>query len=282
MLRSLILLLIALNAAYFAWSQGHLAQFGWKPAPVSEPHRVAQQIKPEGLRLLPPDETKKLIAENDAINADKGYMTVKDAKFAAAEGAPTGTALACLVSGVLDEAQSMGVLAALGGQVPADSWRIDATPQPARWILYMGKFESMDLANRKRGELRALNVPTEALRNPAMEPGVSLGGHDNQIAANAALAKLATRGVRTARVVQERTEQRGFTLHVPQADEATRAKLEGLKALLGDKGLQPCPAPAMASSAASAAASAAVIPAVTPAVAQPVSAPLKSAPRTAP
>jgi hypothetical protein len=93
---------------------------------------------------------------------------------------------------------------------------------------------------RKRGELRALNVNSEALKNPSLEPGLSLGGHDTQAAATAALNQLAQRGVRTARVMQERPEVRGYLLQIPQADDSMRTVLDTLKPFLGGKSLQNC------------------------------------------
>src|SRR4051794_28013849 len=59
MLRLLVLLLLLANAGFFAWSQGLLAPVGFAPAQQSEPQRVAQQIKPEAVRVLPGDEAKR-------------------------------------------------------------------------------------------------------------------------------------------------------------------------------------------------------------------------------
>jgi len=49
-----VLLLILANLGYFAWSRGELAIFGIEPARFSEsePQRVAQQIRPQLLKIL--------------------------------------------------------------------------------------------------------------------------------------------------------------------------------------------------------------------------------------
>jgi hypothetical protein len=52
MLRLLVLILILANGAYFAWSEGLLRAYGFAPAQQREPQRLAQQIKPEALRVL--------------------------------------------------------------------------------------------------------------------------------------------------------------------------------------------------------------------------------------
>ena len=48
------------------------------------------------------------------------------------------------------------------------------------------------------------------------------------------------RGVRTARVAQERPEVRGQSLKLPLVDEALRPRLEELKPLLNGKPLRSC------------------------------------------
>lgn len=60
MLRSLVLALLLANAGYFAWTRGLLADYGFAPAAQSEPQRLTQQIRPEAMRLLSPDEARQL------------------------------------------------------------------------------------------------------------------------------------------------------------------------------------------------------------------------------
>jgi hypothetical protein len=60
MLRLIVLLLLLANGAYFSYAHGLLAAWGVAPVQQSEPQRVAQQIRPEALRILGPDEVKRL------------------------------------------------------------------------------------------------------------------------------------------------------------------------------------------------------------------------------
>jgi hypothetical protein len=53
MLRIFVLVLVLLNSAYFAWSQGWLLGLGYGPTQQREPQRLSQQIHPEALRLVP-------------------------------------------------------------------------------------------------------------------------------------------------------------------------------------------------------------------------------------
>jgi hypothetical protein len=182
MLRLAVLVLVLANGLYFAWSQGLLQTFGVAPTQQSEPQRLSQQIRPEALRLLNADEARRV--ESAAAPAARGPE--------------------CLQAGLFDERQATAVRQTLEPLLPAGSWSLEAAVEPARWIIYMGKYLTPDAVNKKKAELRQLGVSFEGLSSAALEPGLSLGGFTSQAAAQQQLDRLAQRGVRTARVVQER------------------------------------------------------------------------------
>jgi hypothetical protein len=218
MLRLALLALLLANAAYFAWSQRLLAPWGIAPAQQSEPHRLTQQIKPQTLTVLPREEAMRIEANGAGINGKPGE---------------------CLQAGVFDEAQVPALRQALEAW-PAGSWGLEPSVEPARWIVYMGKYLTAENVARKKGELRQIGISFEALSNPSLEPGLSLGGYASQAAAEQQLEVLSERGVRTAKVVQERQELRGQLLKLPAVDESLRFRLEALKPALGGKNLRPC------------------------------------------
>ena len=222
MLRSLVLLLVLLNGAYFAWSQGFLLGYGFGPLERSESQRLEQQIQPQAITLLDAEAARRL-----------------EGQWAASAAASGRT---CWRAGPFDEAQAQVLRRALESLLPQGSWLLEPALLPGRWIVYMGRYETAEAVIKKRSELRFLNVPTEPLRNPALEPGLSLGGFETQAQAGAALGELAQRGVRTARVVQERAEPRGQQLRLPQADDALRAQFDSVRPTLSGRILQPCPA----------------------------------------
>lgn len=215
MLRLAVLVLILANAAYFAWSQHLLAPWGLAPAQQSEPQRLAQQIKPEAVRILSAEEARRL-----------------DTAAPPARGE-------CLQAGPLDDAQAAALKQALQSW-PSGSWSMEPVVEPPRWIVYMGKYPGADSVARKKAELRQLGVSFEPLANADLEPGVSLGGHASEAEANRQREVLAERGVRSARVVQERAEMRGQMLKLPALDDSLRARLDDLKAGLGAKSLRAC------------------------------------------
>lgn len=218
MLRFIVLALVLANSLYFAWSQGLLLSLGFAPVQQTEPQRLGQQIRPEALRLLTAQELSS-------------FEPVPRVAWKPTE---------CLQAGMFDEAQSALLRRTLEAALPAGSWVLDAAVEPARWIVYMGKFASAEALAKKRSELALLNLRFEPLTNPALELGLSLGGFETQAAANAALEALSQRGVRTARVVQERAEVQGTVLRMAVADDELRARLEALKPALAGKVLSPC------------------------------------------
>ncbi|MGH6641040.1 MAG: SPOR domain-containing protein [Polaromonas sp.] len=220
MLRLLVLALLLANAGYFAWTQGLLADYGFAPASQSEPQRLAQQIRPEAMRLLTASEARQLES--------------------AAPLATVASAAECLQAGLFSEEQANALRPRLQSSLPAGSWSLESSVAPGRWIVYMGKYADDEALAKKRSELRQRGVSFEPLINPALGPGLSLGHFSSQADAESELAKAATRGVRTARVVLERPEARGQLLKLAAADASLKARLEALKPQLEGKALQAC------------------------------------------
>lgn len=214
MLRLLVLLLLLANAAYYAWSQNLLAPMGLAPEQQSEPQRLAQQIRPEAIRILPGDEARQI-------------------EVAAAK-VPE-----CLQAGLFTDAQADSLKDVLA-EWPPGSWSIDPGTEPPHWIVYMGKLPDAAALDKKKAELRAMNVSFEPLANASLEPGLSLGGYPTEAAAKQQLEALTQKGVRTAKVVQERPEATGQVLKLPAVDDALRAKLGDLKSALAGKPLKTC------------------------------------------
>jgi len=53
MLRTIVLILLLANLAFFAWAQGWLRVLGTGPSQQAEPYRMSQQVRPEALRVAP-------------------------------------------------------------------------------------------------------------------------------------------------------------------------------------------------------------------------------------
>lgn len=215
MLRLLVLLLVLANAAYFAWARNLLAPIGLMPVQQSEPQRVAQQVRPEAVRVIPTDEARRI------------------------ESAPAPKPPECLQAGLFTDAEADALKSALEGW-PSGSWSIEPATEPARWIVYMGKYTDPAAMEKKKAELRAMNVAFEPLSNASLEPGISLGGYPTEAAAKQQMEALTQKGVRTAKVVQEKPEARGQAVKFPAIDDTLRPKLDDLKTLLVGKAPKAC------------------------------------------
>lgn len=260
MLRLAVLLLVLLNGAYYAWSHGHLRSYGFAPAEQSEPERLAQQLRPETLRILPLEESQSRRAEpvvetsppaplpepEPAPAPTPAATPVIQAEAPPATKLPPPVAPAappvCLQAGDFTEAQVPALRRALQTGLPTGSWSLQSrVVTPARWIIYMGKFPNQAAQASKKAELDRMKLQLYPIDNPALRPGLSLGRFETQLQARDRLRVLEKqRGIKTARVVQERAEQRLSQLRIPAADEALRARLEALKPALAGKPLRNC------------------------------------------
>lgn len=236
MLRLLVLLLVLANAGYYAFSHGLLTAYGFAPASQSEPQRVAQQIRPEALRILSPMEARQI--ESAPLPAPQSGAS---ASLYANTFANTSTATECLQVGLFNEEQTVVLRDRLVIALPAGSWALEPVLEPARWIVYMGKYNSADAVTKKQAELRGLGVLFAPLSNASLEPGLSLGNFKTQAEADTELNRIAKRGVKTAKVVQERAEQRGQRLKLAKVDAPLRSQLDAIKPQLAGKPFQACP-----------------------------------------
>jgi len=224
-LRLFALVMLLANAGYFAWSQGHLRALGWGPVEQREPERVAQQLGADKLRLEGATPTPATPSPTPTTTAST-----------ATEPA------ACHAVAGLSPAQATAVTAALGGAgLDNKQWALDEAVLPERWIVYVGKFPSTDLLNRKKTELRSLRVEFRDVNAPALQPGLALGTYSTEAAAQTALQDLGRSGVRSAKVTKEREEQRSVTVRLLALTEAERARIDPVVQQAAGKPLATCP-----------------------------------------
>jgi len=96
MLRVLLVLLIVANLAFFAFTNGWLDGVGLSPLGDREPERLARQVRPQTIRVLPAG--------------------------GAAASAPIDPALSCYETPTFAIADAAAVEAALAANLPAGSW----------------------------------------------------------------------------------------------------------------------------------------------------------------
>lgn len=265
MLRIVFLLLVLGNAGYYLWSHGHLAGMGLAPELQSEPQRLQEQIRPDALVLQQPEAAQAPTVEPAKTEEPEAPAVDDSAPPAAPESKSDGkpeaatvaaretkdakdtrdakTAIkepeACYQANGIEEAQADSIRRALAGKSRSD-WELVASHQGGRWMVYMGKFPDAEFMDRKRGELRLMNIDFDRAGG-SFEPGLSLGRFSTEEAAQRQLATFARQGVRTARVVQERPDVTTYALRLPKATPSLRNEVAALAGKnLVPKALQAC------------------------------------------
>ncbi|MFM2276061.1 MAG: hypothetical protein RL211_1933 [Pseudomonadota bacterium] len=220
MLRLIVLILLLLNGVYYAWSQGLLKVYGLAPVQATEPQRITGQLRAQALRVLSGDEMAKMNAPASTATSPRPAE--------------------CLQAGLFDETQAIALRRTLESVLPGGAWQLDTVVEPARWIIYMGKFPDAQAVAAKRNQLTQLKLKPEPLLNPELELGLSLGAHSTRSAAQEELENLKRRGVRTARIVEERPEMRKALLRVTAVDDVLKVHQDELKSVLAGKSLRAC------------------------------------------
>lgn len=227
MLRRLLFLLLLANLLFFAWSQGWLAEFtGLRPDPQREPERLARQVRPESIVVLPPPA---------------GASAARPAVAAASAAAD---APVCLEAGPFATGASvsaMATLRALQPPLPAGSWVEVTIERPGAWLVLLPKPGSREALARRDEELKKLRLPYEVLDTPEELAGsLSIGRYDDREAADKALAQLTQRGVRPARVAELHAASTIHLLRAARADKALAAQLSAIRADTLGRGFLPC------------------------------------------
>jgi hypothetical protein len=225
MLRALVVLLLLANGLYFAWAQGWL---GAPPrATEREPQRLAAQLRPEAVLLLPPQRAgAELRAAEMAASAARAEATQRCLETAPLQEPALGEAEFRLAEALV---------------APDAVSRVDATGA-GRWIVFGGRYPEAGPRNAREDDLKRLGLKFERLTSPAeLAPGFVLSRHDSRDAAEAWLKDKTPRALRGARVLQ-----------LP-ATGGTRLRVASLAAEQADKlaaaGFKPCVSPAPSAAA---------------------------------
>ncbi len=248
MLRVVVVLLVLANALFFAWERGYLGAQEGLSGHGREPERLAQQVRPQDIRLLNAPETQvdaapapvasSAVAPEAAATTGAGVDPSPSA--GAGTGASTPPATSCWIAGGFTAAQAQALEQALLTRPELRGrWQITETRTGGRWVVYMGPYDEALMA-RKKSELRNLKVDFREVTVPKIGRGLALGTLSSEESAAQALRDLGRRGVRSARVALERPEGLSHTLTLSDITEAQRAQVALLGAAMGGKRLQLC------------------------------------------
>jgi hypothetical protein len=242
-MRTVFFVLLLANMAFFAWSWFAQAASG-------ESQLLDQQLHPEAIRLLTPEQVAKSAAKQvpppkPAAQAAAPKPTEAETPKtvqAAAKPPEAVKVAACMELGAFNPAESVKVEQAL---VPLalgprlSQRRVDET---AGFWVFLPPQATRQAANRKVAELRKLGVGEFFVvqDDAELRYAISLGVFKSREAARSRLAELRAKGVRTARVGVRETQVPKVFFTVREAPERVAAKLNELRQAYPGAELKDC------------------------------------------
>jgi hypothetical protein len=244
MLRRFVAALLVANLLLLAWTLGWLDALPGGRHAEREPERFDRQLNPDAVQLIAPTAASAALQAAAALRAHLPATPASAAAADTAANAQNAERLACLEAGPFAAGE---VAAAERGlrelQWPGLNWVNAKSERGGAFIVYQGRFADDAALARRREELRRQQIGVEELRNsPDLQPGLSFGRFDSRAAADDAVAQLAQRGVRNARVVTLTAPVVVTLLRVERADAALAARLSHLNLPPAGSGFKACAA----------------------------------------
>lgn len=267
MLRPLVVMLLAANIGFWAWSQGALDGLTGVPHDSDrEPQRLAAQIAPERLEIL---RTELPASAASAASAAHGAASAASATAAAATAAASSAAstvaaasappaeasaaaltpptaapvpTVCLEAGPFNAAEWRTAQVALRRVLDDSSWTLTSREKAGTWMVYVGPYKSREIMARRADQLRQLEIAFEEARDLPDEyiPGFVFGRYGVEADARALQTRLTSQKIRYVRVVPLVRPTVSHTVRIPKADPAMRARLAALKPRLSGNAFEPC------------------------------------------
>lgn len=224
MLRILVAALVLANLLFFVWVRGWLAPGLPPPRQAeTEPERLAQQVRPEAVQVLPAK------AASAALNAVREATAV------------------CLQAGPFPADKVEAAEGALAAAQPASgAWAREPLAAPAaQWLVFAGRYAEAEARRARQQELGKIGLEVETLAEPPeLAPGLVISRHPSRQAADTALANLINRkSLKGARVVEMPAPPVRYWLRVARADEELATRLKNLPGESLGEGFKPCASP---------------------------------------
>ncbi len=273
-LKLLFWLLLVGNVVLFGLPRGY---FGASATERREPQRLAEQLHPELLSVLPAN-SEKLASQLRAQPAPGAP--------ASAEGAPAAAPAAAATPAASDPAAAAQAMSAgpatpatpattapqvaavtpscteVGNFTAADARRFSAqlaslnlgdkvvqklTQDVTSHMVYIPPQDGREGADRRIAELRRLGIGDfyvipDSFPNPALRSGVSLGIFRTEEAAKAYVSQLISRGVRSARIIARRSGAGKQVFQLRDLTPEARSALDNIKSAFPDQEIRGCSA----------------------------------------
>jgi hypothetical protein len=193
---------------------------------------MEQQLNPQEIRLLSSDQVAKLAAERAKVVAERPKPL------------PRAPVIACLELGAFNPVDAPRVQQALDPLALGSRLSQRRADEVASYWVYIPPLRSRQSANLKAAELKKLGIDDFFVvqEDSKFRLAVSLGVFKTEEAANARLAQLRKKGVRTARVAPKETSVQKVYFAIREVPDALVAKLNDLRQGFPGTELKDCPA----------------------------------------
>jgi sporulation related protein len=248
-MRTVFFVLLLGNAAFFAWSWFASAASG-------EAQLLQQQMNPEAIRLLTPEQVAKAAAkpappprqtaqvpkppETEAAKPQAGKTADTQA---AAKPAEAVKVAACMELGAFNPADVQKVEQALVPLALGQRLSQRRVEETAGYWVFVPPQVNRQGANRKVAELKKLGVGEffVVLDDPEFRFAISLGVFKSREAARSRLAELRAKGVKTARVGAREMLVPKVFFTVREVPEPVAARLNEVRQTFPGAELRECP-----------------------------------------
>ncbi|MBL8475327.1 MAG: SPOR domain-containing protein [Methyloversatilis sp.] len=217
-MRLAFFLLLLINVALYPFVSGLIAGKG----DGSEPLRLASQMKPDSIRILPsdaPSPAAETVAAPDVANT-----------VVAGSEAPA----VCRALDGLSREQVDALNARIGAEQLLLQLSESEQTETTAWWVHIPDMQTRQLAERKQAELRALGVREMIVMADPADPqklAVSLGLFKTEAAAKELLATLNGQGVRSARIAPREGRAGRYRIEVRGAGPDLAALFDSFPAL---------------------------------------------------
>lgn len=259
MLRTLVVILMLVNLAFYGWTQGWLTDvLGLSPDGDREPQRLGAQIEPATLRVLPPRNALATgpSASTIPVPPPAHQVPAPEASApppAASAAADMATALppqtpappVCLEAGPFTPAEWRVAETALRNTLGEGPWQLTTREKPGNWMVYVGPYKSRVIMDKRAEQLRKMEIAFEEASDLPEEylPGFLFGRHGVEADARALQARLATQKVKYVRVVALVKPTVLHTVRIQKADADIQDRITALRSKLSGHLFETCKRP---------------------------------------
>jgi len=235
--RTVFFLLLAANLGFLAWTY-----FGADRA-STEAQLMEQQLNPQAIRLLGAEQLAALAAERAKQATERAKPPPPPPPPTPPPPPPKVTVAACLELGAFNPGEVARVQQVLEPLELGPRLSQRRAQEIASYWVFMPPQGSRQAANRKSAELKKLGVEDFFIvqEDPKLQFAISLGIFKTEEAAQARLAELRKKGVRTARVGPRETPVQKVYFTVREVPDALASRLNELRQGFPGSELKNCP-----------------------------------------